>query len=1258
MKNILLIGLGGTGSSTVELLYRKIREVGSMTDNHVTALAMDTDAGNLTKVTSVPSVSLADSAGVGAVCDRVGKQYLADWFPLSDPSVLAQEMTQGAAQWRKKSYLAFLNMMNKQLPRSVFLSALETMAADPAAACEVYIVASIAGGTGAGAFIPLAMFVKRYLKEQLNRDVTVNAMVALPDIYAEAQSTENRTKIYANAYAIFRELNAINLVANGYNRNLGAAGNGKKKAPIRFRIGSRNEPNVGLLFDAEDRTFWTPERMPFHQIFLLDRLHGLRSIPAHETVLANSLYTILCTDVGRQFDTENSNHATLRSQSNGSNAIYATVSTSQLRFPRDTILEYLAHKKTLQTCTEEWLELHDAVEKTIREEELRRKEMHRPMTLEDGEYAKILLRELENLRALPDFNPTVELVDRGTAKYDQHSKKPIGDTAQDFCRSLDRQVQQRFDENPELRRALEGLNDLRAVSRARLFGNDPDPRDAVADNARVYRRVLEEYTAVAAEVVPGLANILCDAVLPMQPHKNPDASPALSLSRNLLMQDGRYLHPVAATVQLCRFKSWLCQRIALLEGRVQECQQTPFGKPRTDKERRRSLYLRLPGEKGALNAAGQPAESPLEVLVREADYYRHHRTDALLDWKYLHADAEDALENLRALSSARMQLRLYRRLSRYTDSLIEQYQRFFTKFEKEKEKLESATQNLLHRDYGEMESVTYIYSAPADKERIWEDISRNTTDSRESLRSTDHVAGRGVFDMAYRTAVSRVNDENEDRARRSSVYQTLFDDMIAQNREIIAASGRYKEYEEWNVLRAMEESCRHARGEGNLRDRMQQIFLKAAELSRPSLIINRSSDVPDAVQPSDATVVILSENTASYIRKRAEEYGLPNAYDIGERQQILTCTEEFVRRYSGMTGVRVAIMDGIPDDAIYFTGEVMDIVPLRISKFDELGGERAYYAAYCQALHNCEQYHSDMWNPHLGFDLHKRGHLPYMNERMEALCDKRMAKALFYALERGELCAEGGEFRYTALDGTHEKVLYDGKPVKEKSLSALIGWLRNQDLLIEEWSALFDRAIDEQKASLPNAVTAAEMIALKGAMSRLPFLRFLQSGFALGKGKTGSIFAFAYDLKRSEEATRDCSDAERILREAWEVFREICAERIPPDIRMNDFTDLYRQQLGNLLQEFARSDAVKSMDAFRTVIKWVNGAGAFLDVPKDEKSVDRNHHLLINQPLDLAEFSSLFSALRKKAKAVKDALSGDAPQDAADAPDESPETDA
>ena len=107
MKNILLIGVGGTGSKTVDTLFQKVKELGRQNDNNISAIVFDTDAGDIKKIECAVPIPMADNASVGTICDRIGTEFIKEWFPCDDKAIRSQEMFRGASQWRKKSYLFF-----------------------------------------------------------------------------------------------------------------------------------------------------------------------------------------------------------------------------------------------------------------------------------------------------------------------------------------------------------------------------------------------------------------------------------------------------------------------------------------------------------------------------------------------------------------------------------------------------------------------------------------------------------------------------------------------------------------------------------------------------------------------------------------------------------------------------------------------------------------------------------------------------------------------------------------------------------------------------------------------------------------------------------------------------------------------------------------------------------------------------------------------------------------------------------------------
>jgi hypothetical protein len=195
LKNILLIGVGGTGGETVRMLYRKIDQLGNRTDNRIMALLFNMDTGKVKSIDGVPSICMTDDVDVGRVCDRIGADRLDDWFESKDEKIRSQSMTFGVSLWRKKAYLAFLNMMYKKESRMVFHRAMEQMAnSEPGSSFEIYVISSIAGATGSGTFIPIALYARRYIRQHLGISPAVSAMITCPDISASYLVSENVEK--------------------------------------------------------------------------------------------------------------------------------------------------------------------------------------------------------------------------------------------------------------------------------------------------------------------------------------------------------------------------------------------------------------------------------------------------------------------------------------------------------------------------------------------------------------------------------------------------------------------------------------------------------------------------------------------------------------------------------------------------------------------------------------------------------------------------------------------------------------------------------------------------------------------------------------------------------------------------------------------------------------------------------------------------------------------------------------------------------
>ena len=1237
-KNILLIGVGGTGSKAVDIFFKKKNELGSKTDNKITALVFDTDAGDLKNITAAKTVAMADSASVGTICDRIGRKYLREWFPCDAPEVRAQEMVRGAAQWRKKSYLAFLNLMNKPSARSTFISALEDMVKDPGASCEVYVIASVAGGTGSGSFIPIALYAKRYLRKNLGKDPIVNAMIALPDIYAESQTPENKIKVFSNAYAILRELNAINLVSRGYNDGTAA----KKKAPIRFVIGHPDEPNVGVLFDASDERFWTPEAAPFSQIFLLDRIPGIDSIEAHNIVLANSLYTILCTEIGSAFDSEASNHELVRSQNNGSNAIYAGISSAQIKFPAESVLDYLAHKKTYESCDNDWLVLHNEVENRIKTMEREAKAAKRGFSLDDADYAKIVIEAKEQL-IVQNCDAVSAIVERCVDRHDEKGNLMSETQASNFIKKV---------LEPYVSESIPSAEAAADAVKKNLPGKNQTKPAKAAFATRiapaVYKSVLEFYSN-CCNSIKTLPIVISDSMITFDAKKQDYVTDKYSIEANILKTDKNHLHPVAALIRLCELRVEIAEIIKKKYAHPIEWDDL---KRRTVKAIPESLASEnLASIRGDSSAYKNLGRDRFNIIAQASQKYIGDKThkNTRQDVDQLRSDALTIVENIYNGASVQIRARIYKELASRIDILIKKYRAFFNRFAKEKEDLLDMVNDAHRRDAGHNGSVINVYSSEDDKDAICAIIDENNgpiTDSQ--LRVIDNITGSGVYTAVLGSAIAETSNKENYNDNDSKIYRSIFTSIVDATRESILTSEAYQNIASLNVIEALIESYGANSDKSPLDVFIRDTFAVAEDLAKPSIRLEPKDPEADLVDYSTIMVFMMSKKTAAYIKRNLEKLGVEiTSFDNTEDDMLKACAEEFVKKQ--VPGARVVIMENIPDNVMYCTGETMDITPLRIAKFNEMGTENIYFKNYQTALDNADKYDTDMWNPHLGYNLHKRGCLPYMNAKMEDVCEIKTVKALLYTLYSRTVCLDRNkaidDYKFRC-DGKDVKTMGD-KAVTNKNISLLFNWLRHKSSKeIDDWSNEFDKIIAADKAKLPTIVSDTELGKLETALTNTTFMKMLNDLLYEDPSQRDSDIGptateFAYQIKTSEEKGCDCDDADRIIRVLYSIFVDMIEYCTSPDVKPHWFVDVYNQQLCNFYEAFAKIDFVyKAREDcekyFDNLVQWINGIGCFMCIDPDNYTIDANNKIVIDRRFDRTRTGAKDVGVREVRKVLED----------------------
>lgn len=329
-KQILLLGIGQTGCEVGEAFLHRMQSdtVGTR------ALAVDTDARTFVNTELAKKVPMVSDGSLHATIERLGSDWVRDFFPADwekDGTDFAKRlpMDSGANLWRMKAYVSFLDFLGNRKMAERFHSELNEVA-DLAGSdgIELLTVASTVGGTGSGLFLPVTLYVKKYLKSIGARIVSSNCLLVMPKVYEQTLSSEQRIKGYANSYAALRELNAVNIAAFGEG--------GNSHPPIGFKLGDERA-KCGVLFDTESPEFCNKESAPFDKVILFDRTPGVNSVNAHINIIADVLVSV--SKCGAELSTE-------ANENENSTAVYEGISLTKVSYAPDTIVKYISKVQT------------------------------------------------------------------------------------------------------------------------------------------------------------------------------------------------------------------------------------------------------------------------------------------------------------------------------------------------------------------------------------------------------------------------------------------------------------------------------------------------------------------------------------------------------------------------------------------------------------------------------------------------------------------------------------------------------------------------------------------------------------------------------------------------------------------------------------------------------------------------------------------------------------------------------------------------
>jgi hypothetical protein len=265
----IFIGIGGTGDWILTYLKEKVRAAYGEVPKDIQFRLLDTLApdqrnntaarlGNKVGIGTTEYLQLADHPPgnffriAGDLAEQPGaKPYLSRWFKSSlFTKHLAQadfNLVRGAGQHRQFGRMGMF--LNKQQVMNMVRRALEDCGARNAGETAIWIVGSVAGGTGAGTFPDMALLA-RQAAEGLGSHRVLGVAV-LPSVFGDVISERTPSYVYdiARADALLREVARFQAPVNPEDRGRDAA----TREGFRFAVEYDEATRVlqrGQLFDS------------------------------------------------------------------------------------------------------------------------------------------------------------------------------------------------------------------------------------------------------------------------------------------------------------------------------------------------------------------------------------------------------------------------------------------------------------------------------------------------------------------------------------------------------------------------------------------------------------------------------------------------------------------------------------------------------------------------------------------------------------------------------------------------------------------------------------------------------------------------------------------------------------------------------------------------------------------------------------------------------------------------------------------------
>ena len=421
----LIVGLGGKGS---DVALRVSQMVSEEERRRIGFAVFDTDVNELRKIKEknsfVHTIQTSTKLSVGEYLD-IDTHARDTWFPVN--AILnSKTLTEGAGQVRAVSRMAFETAIRagKMEELHQAIESLYKLEGDEyQQALRVIIVSSLAGGTGSGLILPVALYIKNYLATRFRQSANIiRGFFLLPEVfYGVIPGQAERNNLKSNAYATLRELDAFMMKADS-------------TLPEKYKKTVKMEfPCVG---SGEYEEY---DVRPFDFCFLFDAQNAdgkkLNSFNQYLDHAASCIYAQSIGPMNKRSNSSEDNTIRKLCEEAGRNR-YAGAGTSMLVYPVEEVKKYLALSWAKESVSDQWMVFDDMFKKRSIENAKAKKQGARIQELKED---KCYVDSVEQMAKNKD--PFAMAIVEACGSYDESGFTRIADKWDEYIMELKKKIE-------------------------------------------------------------------------------------------------------------------------------------------------------------------------------------------------------------------------------------------------------------------------------------------------------------------------------------------------------------------------------------------------------------------------------------------------------------------------------------------------------------------------------------------------------------------------------------------------------------------------------------------------------------------------------------------------------------------------------------------------------------------------------------------------------------------------------------------------